>query len=127
MEAHEADGHLLGDSGYASKTYLLTPYLRPESTKQRRYNFAHAATRVTIEQAFGQLKRRFYILGSEIRVKYTAAPRIIMVCVMLHNLAKRRKMPTLDDEHAQEIDIDDTEIIEHNGSLYRDNFVERYF
>ncbi|KAK3873789.1 hypothetical protein Pcinc_021214 [Petrolisthes cinctipes] len=30
--------HLLGDSGYGSKTWLLTPYLRPQPGYQSNYN-----------------------------------------------------------------------------------------
>jgi len=132
MESNAGIGHLLGDSGYASKTYLLTPFLRPVNQQQRRYNFAHCDTRVVIEQAFGRLKRRFYILGSEIRLNYRTAPRIIVACVMLHNMAIRRRLPDFPDENEENDDADNEGVEEIgqpnlSGLNYRSEFVNRIF
>ena len=33
--------HILGDSGYMMRPYLLTPYRQPISTPQSNYNYAH--------------------------------------------------------------------------------------
>lgn len=63
------DGVLLGDSGYACQPYLITPYLRPSTPAEERFNAAHKRTRVTVERAFGWFKRRFHILHSEIRMR----------------------------------------------------------
>ena len=70
LERHHGlqDGILLGDSGYACKPYLLTPYLRPSTREQENYNGAHKRTRTQIERAFGWLKRRFSVLHGEIRM-----------------------------------------------------------
>lgn len=52
-------GLILGDSGYALKRYLMVPYLTPSNRAEENFNNALCRTRVTIEQAFGILKRRF--------------------------------------------------------------------
>lgn len=62
------NGIVLGDSGYACKPYLQTPYLRPSNDSQERFNSAHCKTRVTIERAFGWWKRRFHCLHGELRM-----------------------------------------------------------
>ncbi|XP_059380106.1 putative nuclease HARBI1 [Carassius carassius] len=60
--------HLLGDSGYPCKRWLLTPYLHPDQGSQLNYNRAHKKTRAVVEQGIGQLKRRFHILHGEVRL-----------------------------------------------------------
>lgn len=62
------DGVLLGDSGYASSPFLMTPYTTTRNEAQEAYNNAHAKTRVIIEQTFGRWKRRFHVLHGEIRM-----------------------------------------------------------
>lgn len=47
------DGVVFGDSDYACKPYLMTPYLRPLAPAHEQFNSAHSRTRVTIERAFG--------------------------------------------------------------------------
>jgi hypothetical protein len=53
---------LLGDEGYGIAPFLMTPYSNPVSEMERRFNAHHARNRVIVENAFGQLKRRFPIL-----------------------------------------------------------------
>ncbi len=92
------DGFLLGDSGYACSRSLMTPFLRPQTPAEHRYNASHKRTRSTIERCFGILKRRFPVLHAEIRMKPSRVCKIISACAVLHNLAIQRNepLPTLD-------------------------------
>ena len=58
---------LLGDSGYALRSYLMTPYLNPVLPWQRRFNRAHKKTRCLVERVIGIWKRQFHVLHSKIR------------------------------------------------------------
>ncbi|KAL6457326.1 hypothetical protein MHYP_G00342890 [Metynnis hypsauchen] len=56
------DGWLLGDSGYALQTWLMTPLCNPQTDRERRYNSLHSRTRSVVERAIGQLKNRWRCL-----------------------------------------------------------------
>ncbi|XP_069098448.1 putative nuclease HARBI1 [Pleurodeles waltl] len=51
-----------GDTAYALRPWILTPYLTPSNETERRYNNAHRRTRNIIERTFGLLKSRFRCL-----------------------------------------------------------------
>lgn len=89
----ELDGFLLGDNGYSNTPICLTPYLNPENAAQEHYNRVHKNVRCTIERSFGQLKKRFYCLGSILRIKLDRIPSTIVTCFVLHNLAKSMNDP----------------------------------
>ena len=82
------DAVLLGDGGYANTPFLLTPFKHANNDIERKFNHVHCRARVTIEQCFGQLKRRFPILHYGIRLKLESAPRVIIACAVLHNIAR---------------------------------------
>jgi hypothetical protein len=44
----------------------MTPFLATDTDGKMRYQDSHTKTRVTIERAFKQLKRRFHVLHSEV-------------------------------------------------------------
>ncbi|XP_071110025.1 putative nuclease HARBI1 [Haliotis cracherodii] len=90
--------HLLGDSGYPCRNWLLTPYLRPNPGSQTSYNRAHKRTRSVVERGIGQLKRRFHVLHGEIRLSPIKACKIITCCGILHNICKIRNIPLPDSE-----------------------------
>ena len=77
----------LGDSGYAVKLYLTTPYSDPTTAKERVFNRSLRKTRVLIEQVFGRWKRRFHLLHSEIRMKPENVCLLIGACAILQNIA----------------------------------------
>ncbi|XP_045457211.1 putative nuclease HARBI1 [Melitaea cinxia] len=52
--------HLLGDSGYAQRAYLMVPVPNIEQgTPAAHYNKLHATARNTVERTIGRLKGRF--------------------------------------------------------------------
>ncbi len=118
-------GHLLGDSAYPIRPWLLTPLLNPENEAEENYNRAHAKTRNTIERCFGVLKNRFrclHITGGPIRFrKPQKCCAVIAACCVLHNIARREKLadPTvtaeMTDAERQER-VDDRNHLLYNGA-----------
>jgi hypothetical protein len=121
------DGILLGDSGYALKPYLMTPYYNPVTANQRAYNRAHRKTRVIVEQTFGRWKRRFHLLHSEIRMQPEKVCQLIGACAILHNIAIAFNEPIEDPED----DIDEADVQDYqgpeNGHLIRDHITNTFF
>ncbi|XP_053372959.1 putative nuclease HARBI1 [Mercenaria mercenaria] len=122
--------HLLGDSGYPCRRWLLTPYLNPQPGAQSAYNRAHKITRSKVERGIGQLKRRFGILHGEIRMKPEKACRVITACAVLHNICKQRDIP-LPDVDNEDQDDQPQNAIDPNapqvGLRYRDYIANTYF
>ncbi|CAG2189723.1 HARBI1 [Mytilus edulis] len=95
---------------------------------QARFNRRHCSTRSTIERTFGIWKKRFHILGSEIRMKPDKACRIIIACGILHNIAIMRNEPEVAEE--QLID-NQPQMPPYNGPQdgkgIRDHFATTFF
>ena len=118
--------HILGDSGYMLKPYLLTPYRQPASTPQSNYNYAHKKTRVIIEQTLGRWKRRFHCLHGELRMTPDKVCMIIVACAVLHNMAIMWKQPLLNEEPYNVTYPSELFEVEDTGHMaakhYRDQF-----
>ncbi|WAR11049.1 LOW QUALITY PROTEIN: HARB1-like protein [Mya arenaria] len=129
-EGHVPNGqyHLLGDSGYAGRRWLLTQYLNPQLGSQSAYNRSHKITRAKVERGIGQLKRRFGVLHGEIRVQPEKACRIVLTCADLHNICKARNIPMPDviDDGDNANNMDNNIALQH-GMQYRDYFANTYF
>lgn len=95
---------LLGDEGYGIAPFVMKPFANPNSPQEVHFNRIHSKARVVIENAFGQLKRRFPILKYMIRVKLERVPTYIIACCVLHNVAKELRDTATEDE---QIDLDD--------------------
>ena len=93
--------HILGDSGYMLRPYLLTSYRQPTSTPQSN------RTKVIIEQTFGRWKRRFHCLYGELRMNPDKVCSIIVSCAVLHYIAIQWKQPLLEDEVSDDSYPDD--------------------
>ena len=87
------DGYLIADSGYALAPFCRTPYLDPVGDVQKNYNVVH--TRSLVERTIGQTKKRFYRMGSIIRLKQDGILSVVVACFILHNEAKRLYDPPI--------------------------------
>ena len=89
-------GLLLGDSGYALKSWLMTPLQNPTSHQEMRYNWSHIRTRSSVERCIGVLKSRFRSIAAAsgpLRQSPPKCCRTIVVCAILHNIARKKKLP----------------------------------
>ncbi|XP_055601326.1 putative nuclease HARBI1 [Uranotaenia lowii] len=91
---------LLGDEAYPLTPWLMTPFKKAETVRQKAYNKLHSQERVIIERLFGQVKQRFPILQSKIRLSTDKIPTVIIACFVLHNVAKFLN----DDDFAEDLD-----------------------
>lgn len=110
---------LIGDSGYGISPWLITPFKPPRDDRQRHFNRLHARERVVVERVFGQLKRRFPIIGNCVRISLERVPKLIVSCAVLHNVAKHLNDDFEDpgDENpalAEEDDVQDAPGEQHN-------------
>lgn len=89
-------GHLLGDSGYPLRPWLLTPVARPDNASHERYNRHHRSTRQTIERTFGLWKMRFLCLhryGGVLMFSPARCVKVITATAVLHNICQDRHVP----------------------------------
>lgn len=99
--------HLLGDSAYSLREYLLTPYRAYEnlSESEKIYNLKFCQTRVKIENAFGVLKCRFRQLMRLDFHNVETMAQFIIACCVLHNICINR-----DDIYDEEITNTDDQV-----------------
>ena len=131
-ESAERGGIILGDSGYACRKWLMTPYPQGllQTQQSEAFNKALSRTRVKIECAFGRLKRRFLILHNELRVTPEKATVIIGACMVLHNIAIDLQMPDIGEEPFVDDEvpsIPSNETSSSNGFAMRDHIANTYF
>ena len=127
------EGWLLGDSGYALKSWLLTPFPNPEGGPQRCFNVSLKKTRTLIERTFGILKSRWRILdhsGDYLCYTPKKVAYITVACCILHNICGRNGNPLPPNEPsiAPLIDMDYVYkgIPNLNASEHRDSVVRTY-
>jgi hypothetical protein len=116
-----------------NRPWLLTPYANSRTPEQRRYNTALIHTRWPVETSIGQLKRKFSVLHTELRVDIGRVPQIITSCAVLHNISKNmgNQLEYLGPEEAPDnyqMDVDDEQAIE-NVIYTRDDIAQntRFF
>lgn len=84
----EGKFHILGDSAYELREWLLTPYRNYEmmSAEKNNFNDKFCPTRVVIENAFCHLKGRFrQLMRLDVR-DVNRLTKFIVSCCVLHNI-----------------------------------------
>ncbi|XP_055855004.1 putative nuclease HARBI1 [Episyrphus balteatus] len=94
------NGILLGDGGYFSNDYLMTPLNDPQTRAERLYNESQIRSRNVVERCFGVWKRRFPVLSIGMRCSLPLVQDVIVATAVLHNMAidKNEDEPPEDPE-----------------------------
>ncbi|XP_066585768.1 putative nuclease HARBI1 [Prorops nasuta] len=121
------NGVLLGDSGYPSLPFLLTPLQNPQTAAETLYNEAQIRTRSMVERAFGILGKQFPVLtlGSRFRTPENTLP-LITACVVLFNITRSN------EEDVKDINVDaynniERELHQNLTENEREYFIHNYF
>ncbi|XP_010276161.1 PREDICTED: putative nuclease HARBI1 isoform X1 [Nelumbo nucifera] len=96
-----SDKYYLCDDAYMHTRGFMTPYRNARywlpdfrdgphpTTKEEKFNYAHAKLRNVIERAFGVLKARFPILKTMPPYDFPTQRNIVIACVAIHNFIRR--------------------------------------
>lgn len=109
------EGFLLGDQGYACRSYLITPFASEDDRSQAKFNAAHRRTRLSIERLFGAWKRTFPCLSGTLRFEPDRCTPIVSACAVLWNM--RRKLRIDENKFSENDSDDETELEEENAAL----------
>ena len=108
----------------------MTPFQNPNSAAEQCYNQAHMKTRVKVENAIGQWKRRFGLLHQETRRHLKNIPADIMACAVLHNYAKDNNLPNDFGDDSEPTEVAGGETITtflQNGFERRQTLAQRIY
>ncbi|KAM5180720.1 uncharacterized protein ACMZJ9_001254 [Mantella aurantiaca] len=84
----------VGDAGFPQLPWLMAPIRSPRDTSEQSYNKALQKTRGVVERTIGLLKSRFLCLarpGGELLYSPQKCSKIIMACIVLHNLCLQHR------------------------------------
>lgn len=124
---------MLGDSGYPLEPHLLTPFTQPATVPEENYDRSHIRTRSVVEHTFGILKSRFRCLhqsGGALQYNPTKCAKIIIACMVLHNLCVKRRVPleeVMEEHNAPNAPAPAGGNGHASGNARRREFVHRYF
>jgi len=135
LDTGQLDGRLVGDSGYPSLRYLLTPFLNPATPAEERYNRCQILTLNPVERTFGVWKRRFPCLTKRRPNELTTTVMIIIACAVLHNIAvlQEDQLPDDDEEEADadlqalHVPVDPVQAVPGEGLAVRNALVNQLF
>ncbi|CAJ1066464.1 putative nuclease HARBI1 [Xyrichtys novacula] len=95
------NGVILGDSGYMQRDWLFTPLSNPTTSAEKNDNARHMSARSTVERSIGVLKRRWHGLR-RLRLAPHKACKVIVVCIMLNNRARRLNLDVPSDSDSSD-------------------------
>ncbi|XP_028142516.1 putative nuclease HARBI1 [Diabrotica virgifera virgifera] len=97
---------LLGDSGYPTRPWLLTPLPNPVNPGEQLFNDRLCSIRSLIERCNGVLKNRFRCLLRYRTMHYhpTLSGKIVNACCILHNMCIENNVPIPEELHPVEPD-----------------------
>ena len=82
---------LLGDNAFPLKLWLMKPYSSHSmDLKESVFNYRISRGRTMVENAFGIPTSRFRIFQSPLQQEPPVVNRVVMACLVLHNLLKIR-------------------------------------
>ena len=110
-ENGDINGYFLGDPGYQSLPYLLTPVNNLRNDAERRYNDAQRKSRGVVERLFGIWKRRFPCLSFGLGVRLPTVFSVIVACAVLYNIAVISNDPEFDNDEDPVSDGEDSDIL----------------
>ena len=88
------------DSGYALRKGFLPPdkkvryHLKefdersPPMNAKELFNLRHSSFRISVERAFGVLKKRFRVLDAKPFCEFDIQVKVVLVCCVLHNFLR---------------------------------------
>lgn len=109
LETLPDDMHVLGDSAYPLKRYLMCPFRDNGhlSAVQLKYNKRHSQGRAVIERAFGRLKLKFRRLMYLDMSRMDLIPKFIGTACFLHNFIILNTAEGDSDEELEQVTQDD--------------------
>ena len=94
---------ILGDDAFPLKMWLMKPYARRGmDMPQRVFNYRLSRGGRVVEQAFGILTARFRIFQRPMQQEPPVVCRIVMACLILHNLLWQRHPTGEYDDFSQD-------------------------
>ena len=94
----------LGDDAFALDTNLMKPYPhRTAMGDEKIINYWLSLARRIIENAFGILCARFYVLLRTLELDVHNAMEVVWACLVLHNFLLTRKDQSLSELYAPRV------------------------
>ncbi|XP_064643035.1 putative nuclease HARBI1 [Lineus longissimus] len=109
FERNPPNSWLLGDSGYPSKRWIMTPLGNAQTRQEKHYQRRQCKARSIIERCNVLLKERFRCLRKELHYTPAKASMVIQSYCALHNVSVRYKLPVLHDPDSTDDDSSDSD------------------